>query len=184
MGPLRICILVWVVGDHPSQALIRTNLISLSHQPVTSVKAVVGRWSRVAACNGGRHSLWTTDTPTHHAAVRASVDEGMSSREPSSSAAGAPVQLSEFDIAVDLETFGPLTNSRNVSDLVHAGSARGPCLARRGCTPSGCWRRAPLCCGLGHWEGVLLFLQPCGMGGTVIRRGQRASEFCVCRNAT
>ena len=55
------------------------------------------------------------------AAVKASVDEGMSSREPSSSAAaGAPVQLSEFEIAVDLETFGPLTNSRNVSDLVHA----------------------------------------------------------------
>ena len=37
------------------------------------------------------------------AAVKASVDEGMSSREPSSSAAGAPVQLSEFEIAVDLE---------------------------------------------------------------------------------
>ena len=34
------------------------------------------------------------------AAVKASVDEGMSSREPSSSAAAAPVQLSEFDIAV------------------------------------------------------------------------------------
>lgn len=58
------------------------------------------------------------------AAVKASVDEGMSSREPSSSAAGAPVQLSEFEIAVDLESvFGPLTNSRNVSDLVHAGSS-------------------------------------------------------------
>ena len=57
------------------------------------------------------------------AAVKASVDEGMSSREPSSSAAGAPVQLSEFEIAVDLESvFGPLTNSRNVSDLVHADS--------------------------------------------------------------
>ena len=38
------------------------------------------------------------------AAVKASVDEGMSSREPSSSAAGAPVQLSEFEIAVDLES--------------------------------------------------------------------------------
>ena len=37
--------------------------------------------------------------------------------------AGAPVQLSEFEIAVDLEMFGPLTNSRNVSDLVHAGSS-------------------------------------------------------------
>ena len=37
------------------------------------------------------------------AAVKASVDEGMSSREPSSSAAGAPVQLSESEIAVDLE---------------------------------------------------------------------------------
>ena len=49
------------------------------------------------------------------AAVKASVDEGMSSREPSSSAAGAPVQLSEFEIAVDLD-------SRNVSDLVHADS--------------------------------------------------------------
>ena len=57
------------------------------------------------------------------AAVKASVDEGMSSREPSSYAAGAPVQLSEFEIAVDLEMFGPLTNSRNVSDLVHAGSS-------------------------------------------------------------
>ena len=34
------------------------------------------------------------------AAVKASVDEGMSSREPSSSAAGAPFQLSEFEIAV------------------------------------------------------------------------------------
>ena len=58
------------------------------------------------------------------AAVKASVDEGMSSREPSSYASGAPVQLSEFEIAVDLESvFGPLTNSRNVSDLVHAGSS-------------------------------------------------------------
>ena len=38
------------------------------------------------------------------AAVKASVDEGMSSREPSSSATGAPVQLSEFEIAVDLES--------------------------------------------------------------------------------
>ena len=38
------------------------------------------------------------------AAVKASVDEGMSSREPSSYAAGAPVQLSEFEIAVDLES--------------------------------------------------------------------------------
>ena len=56
------------------------------------------------------------------AAVKASVDEGMSSRELSSSAAGASVQLSEFEIAVDLERFGPLTNSRNVSDLVHADS--------------------------------------------------------------
>ena len=56
------------------------------------------------------------------AAVKASVDEGMSSREPSSSVAGAPVQLLEFEIAVELETFGPLTNSRNVSDLVHADS--------------------------------------------------------------
>ena len=37
------------------------------------------------------------------AAVKASVDEGMSSREPSSYAAGAPVQLSESEIAVDLE---------------------------------------------------------------------------------
>ena len=37
--------------------------------------------------------------------------------------AGAPVQLSEFEIAVELETFGPLTNSRNVSDLVHARSS-------------------------------------------------------------
>jgi len=55
------------------------------------------------------------------AAVKASVDEGMPSREPKSSAAGAPVQLSEFEIAVELETFGPLTNSRNLSDLVHAG---------------------------------------------------------------
>ena len=55
--------------------------------------------------------------------MKASVDEGMSSREPSSYAAGAPVQLSEFEIAVDLESvFGPLTNSRNVSDLVHADS--------------------------------------------------------------
>ena len=34
------------------------------------------------------------------AAVKASVDEGMSSREPTSSADGAPVQLSEFEIAV------------------------------------------------------------------------------------
>ena len=57
------------------------------------------------------------------AAVKASVDEGMSSREPSSSVAGAPVQLLEFEIAVELETFGPLTNSRNVSDLVHARSS-------------------------------------------------------------
>ena len=56
------------------------------------------------------------------AALKASVDEGTSSREPSSYTAGAPVQLSEFEIAVDLETFGPLTNSRNVSDLVHADS--------------------------------------------------------------
>ena len=55
------------------------------------------------------------------AAVKASVDEGMSSRELSSSAAGASVQLSEFEIAVDLES--PLTNSRNVSGLVHAGSS-------------------------------------------------------------
>ena len=31
--------------------------------------------------------------------------------------------MSEFEIAVDLETFGPLTNSRNVSDLVHARSS-------------------------------------------------------------
>ena len=38
------------------------------------------------------------------AAVKASFDEGMSSREPSSSVAGAPVQLSEFEIAVDLES--------------------------------------------------------------------------------
>jgi len=38
------------------------------------------------------------------AAVKASVDEGMSSREPSSYTAGAPVQLSEFEIAVDLES--------------------------------------------------------------------------------
>ena len=48
------------------------------------------------------------------AAVKASVDEGMSSREPISYAAGAPVQLSEFEIAVELETFGPLTNSRGM----------------------------------------------------------------------
>ena len=48
--------------------------------------------------------------------MKASVDEGMSSREPSSYAAGAPVQLSEFEIAVDLES--PLTNSRNVSGWV------------------------------------------------------------------
>jgi len=49
------------------------------------------------------------------AAVKASVDEGMSSREPSSSAAGAPVQLSGVR-----DRSRPLTNSRNVSDLVHA----------------------------------------------------------------
>ena len=51
------------------------------------------------------------------AAVKASVDEGMSSREPSSSAAGAPVQLSGVR-----DRSRPLTNSRNVSDLVHADS--------------------------------------------------------------
>ena len=75
-------------------------------------------------------------------AVKASVDEGMSSREPSSSAAGAPVQLSEFEIAVDLEMFGPLTNSQNVSDLVHAGSS---IMAR---TSSWVKRKRP---GVGAW---------------------------------
>ena len=53
------------------------------------------------------------------AAVKASVDEGMSSREPSSSAAGAPFQLSGVR-----DRSRPLTNSRNVSDLV--GCPQGP----------------------------------------------------------
>ena len=43
----------------------------------------------------GGHAGWPRAS-----GVRASVDEGMSSREPSSSAAGAPVQLSEFEIAI------------------------------------------------------------------------------------
>ena len=59
--------------------------------------------------------------------MKASVDEGMSSREPSSSAAGAPVQLSEFEIAVDLEMFGPfdeLTECERLSarSVEHHGS--------------------------------------------------------------
>merc|ERR1712086_1186892 len=62
---------------------------------------------------GGSHRFCTSITcrPSEAAldgpgpaAVKASVDEGMSSREASSSVAGAPVQLSESEIAVDLES--------------------------------------------------------------------------------
>ena len=95
------------------------------------------------------------------AAVKASVDEGMSSREPSSSAAGAPVQLSEFEIAVDLESvFGPLTNSRNVSDLVHADS-RASWLAPHP-------ERKELAQGPAVGVGVLIDLHP--LHGFVVKR--------------
>ena len=58
------------------------------------------------------------------AAVKASVDEGMSSREPSSYAwCTGPVVGVRDRSRLGECVFGPLTNSRNVSDLVHAGSS-------------------------------------------------------------
>ena len=53
------------------------------------------------------------------------------------SAAGAPVQLSEFDIAVDLETFGPLTRAGRAARVL--GDAPGVLL---GGPPQASWHAA------------------------------------------
>ena len=72
MGHSAFAFWFWVVGDHPSALM--------SHQSVTSVKAVVARGA-VAACNGAATRSGRPRQPTHHAQWEAIAHDRASRRK-------------------------------------------------------------------------------------------------------
>ena len=85
MGHSAFAFWFWVVGDHPSALMSHQSVTSVkavrgTHQSVTSVKAVVARGA-VAACNGAATRSGRPRQPTHHAQWEAIAHDRASRRK-------------------------------------------------------------------------------------------------------